>query len=297
MGASGTAIFSDDLACDVRAAYRDLLAQGHSGKHATKRLLDEFAQEIRDYDDGPVFWLALAKLQWEQGRLEERVKAKALKLIDSGVAVKRWTQRAVDSRDGKRRRHVLAKLRQQLCSPQPAPKKLRSPSVFLQEPVAKPIKYPLVPKSTALLEPGQFWSIPLDSGRFACGRVIQLQIENGKRDRRSFLAGLMDWWGRKPPTADRIAGCRIVEQGRADIKTIQATGGQVLGFRDLSLDQIEPGLFRDAEFATWVQRGLNYERPFDRKKDAALPVLSGWGYLVIKILAEKRYGAHHQTTR
>jgi hypothetical protein len=297
VGAWGTAIFSDDVACDIRDAYRDLLAGGCSGKEATRRLLDEFKQEIRDDDDGLIFWLALASLQWQYGRLEDRVKAKALKLIDSGVAAKRWTQWAVDPRDGKRRQRVLAKLRQQLCSPQPAPKKIRQPSLLLPEALAKPVTYPFVPKSTAMLEPGQYWSIPLDNGRFACGRVIQLQIDNGKRDAESFLAGLMDWWGRKPPTADRIAGCEVVEQGSANVKTIQATGGQVLGSRDLSLDHIEANLFRDAEFATWVQRGFKYERPFDKKKDATLPVFSGWGFLVIKILAEKRFGAHHRTTR
>src|SRR5262245_43568503 len=114
MGASGAAIFSDDLACDVRATYRDLLADGYSAKEATKRLLDEFEQEFKDYDDGPVLWLALANLQWHYGRLDERVKRKALKLIDSGEALKRWIQRAVYPRDSKRRQHVLAKLRQQL---------------------------------------------------------------------------------------------------------------------------------------------------------------------------------------
>jgi hypothetical protein len=158
-----------------------------------------------------------------------------------------------------------------------------------------PVEYPFVPKSTAGLEPGQFWSIPLDHGRFACGRVIQLRIEDGKRDSRAFLAGLMDWWGRKPPTAERIGGRGVVEQGGADIKTIVATGGQVLGFRELSLDQIEPSLFRNAETATQVQRGYDYLRPFDKKKDANLPVFSGWGYLFIKEIAEHRFGGRHRT--
>ena len=229
MGASGTAIFSDDVACDVRDAYRDLLVEGHSGQQATKELIAEFAHEIKDHDDGPIFWLTLAKLQWDYGRLEERVKAKALKLIDSGVALKRWTEGASDARDCKRRQQVLASLRKQLCSPQPAPKKIRKPAELLEPPVAKPIAYPFVPKSTAMLAPGQFWSIPLDNERFACGRVIQLRMTDGKRDSRSFLAGLMDWWGRKPPTAERIAGCGVIKQGGTDIKTIVATGSQVLG--------------------------------------------------------------------
>jgi hypothetical protein len=294
VGAWGDAIFSDDVACDVRDSYRDLLSNGCSAKEATKQLLNEFKQEIKDYDDGPVFWLALANLQWQYGRLEEPVKAKALELIDSGEALKQWTQRAINPRDPKRREGVLAKLRQQLCSPQPAPKKIRKLGWLRDEVVAKAMNYPFGPKSTATLEPGHFWSIPLDNGRFACGRVIQLRIENGMRDSRSFLAGLMDWRGRKPPTVERIAGCGVIDQGSAHIKTIQATGGQVLGFRDLSLDHIEPSLFRDAELATWVQRGFDYLRPFNKRKDANLPVFSGWGYLVIKEMAEERFGRLHR---
>ena len=68
------------------------------------------------------------------------------------------------------------------------------------------------------------------------------------------------------------------------------SGGQILGFRDLAIDGIEPSLFRDAWSATCVQRGFDLLRPFDRKKDAELPVFSTWGFGVIKILAEKHLG-------
>ena len=38
MAAWGTALFSDDTACDVRDAYVDLLGDGLSGPEATKAL-------------------------------------------------------------------------------------------------------------------------------------------------------------------------------------------------------------------------------------------------------------------
>jgi hypothetical protein len=157
--------------------------------------------------------------------------------------------------------------------------------------MAKRPEYPFVPKSTAYIEPGHFWSIPLSSGGYACGRVVQLWIENGSRQTRMFLAGLMDWAGIDVPTADGLVGCRVIEQGLVHIKTIGENGGKILGFRDLALDGIEPGLFLDASFATCVQYGLERLRPFDRKKDDHLPVLCTWGFGVIKILAEKHFGA------
>src|SRR5688500_10547897 len=95
--------------------------------------------------------------------------------------------------------------------------------------------YPFVPRSTAYLEPGHFWSIPLAGGGFACGRVLQLRSEGGKRDRRTFLAGLMDWSDADPPTAEALAGGGVIEQGSVHVRTIGENAGEVLGFRDLAL--------------------------------------------------------------
>src|SRR5947209_7473357 len=155
--------------------------------------------------------------------------------------------------------------------------------------MARRPEYPFVPKSTAYLEPGHFWSIPLAGGGYACGRVIQLSSDGGKRDPRMFLAGLMDWSGADAPTTEALAGCGVIEQGRVHVKTIGENAGEVLGFRDLSLDGIEPALFRDAECATCVQRGFELVRPFDRARDADLPVFSTWGFGVIKRLADHRF--------
>jgi hypothetical protein len=76
MGAWGTAIFSDDDACDVRDGYRQLVTDGLTGPAATNRLLLEWKEVLADEDDGPLFWLALAATQWQFGRLEARVKAR-----------------------------------------------------------------------------------------------------------------------------------------------------------------------------------------------------------------------------
>jgi hypothetical protein len=119
MGAWGTGLYSDDAACDVRDAYREYVGDGLSGSQATDRLLEEWD---RVHEDEPSFWLALADTQWRCGRLEERVKTRALEIIAAGSDLARWNG---DTKSVRKRRAVLAKLEDRLGSSQPAPKKIR----------------------------------------------------------------------------------------------------------------------------------------------------------------------------
>ena len=79
MGTWGTGIFSDDNAADLRDDYRDFIGDGLSSPEATDRLLAEWGSSLsREPEYAATFWLALAVTQWKCGRLEDRVKAKAL---------------------------------------------------------------------------------------------------------------------------------------------------------------------------------------------------------------------------
>jgi hypothetical protein len=151
------------------------------------------------------------------------------------------------------------------------------------------IEFPFMPKSTAYLQPGQFWQIPVDNGKFACGRVVQFDYRNGKKDSRCFLAGLMNWLGNEPPSADSIAGYRVIEQGLVHIKTIVENGGAILGYRSLEEDQIEPQMFlsQSPGKGCMLMQGCEVLRPATAKEQKIYPVFSGWGYKVIKIGADK----------
>jgi hypothetical protein len=93
MGAWGAAIFSDDLAADLRDEFTDLIAQGLSTTAATKHLVSEYEETLDDSDDSAVFWLALAATQHQLGRLTARVKNKAIQIIDSGADLARYRSR------------------------------------------------------------------------------------------------------------------------------------------------------------------------------------------------------------
>ena len=108
--------------------------------------------------------------------------------------------------------------------------------------------------------------------------------------RVTFLAGVLDWHSSELPTVDVIAGAACIAQGVAHLKVITESGGSVLGFRELALDEIEPWLFRAAH--GWqnseVLRGFVAVRP-QTPDDNELPVLSTWGLRVACDIADNRF--------
>jgi len=120
LGAWGTAIFSDDLASDIRGDWRDLIGDGMTPEAATQRILSDYAASLNDPDESSVVWLALALTQWKTGRLLDDVGRTAIDVIDRGADLHRWETPQLRSA----REKVLAKTRSQLLSPQPEARKL-----------------------------------------------------------------------------------------------------------------------------------------------------------------------------
>lgn len=124
MSYSGAGLYGDDAGVDVRGRYRDLMADGMSGADATDALVTEWGEALLDPDEAAAFWLAFADTQWKVGRLEDRVRDRALRLIATGDDLARF---AHDPRLHERRAKVLAELDVRLRSPQRAPTRLKMP--------------------------------------------------------------------------------------------------------------------------------------------------------------------------
>lgn len=148
MGTWGYGLFSDDTASDIRGLYRDYLLAGLSGPEATDRLLREFADDAADDDNaGAVFWLALAVTQWDLGRLEDRVKDRALAIIAAKQGLDFWESEAGPAA-AKRRAAVYAKVEAKLSAPQrkpvtvrPPPPRKYAPGTVLEIAAAKGLAY------------------------------------------------------------------------------------------------------------------------------------------------------------
>jgi hypothetical protein len=181
MGAWGVAVFSDDLAADLRGEFRDLIGEGLSSSQAVDKLLGEYASSVEDDDEKSVFWIALASTQWRLGRLEERTKKEALRLIATGEDLKRWD----DSTGRKKRAAVLEKVREQLLSPQPPAKRV-----------------PRTVKGANNWSVGELVGLQLKSGRWSLLRVIGHHEDKGGRHA---VCELLDWVGDEFPSVEQVA--------------------------------------------------------------------------------------------
>lgn len=171
MGTWGTALFSDDLAADLRGEFRDLIGEGLTTSAAIARLKTEYKSSLRDPDEAPVFWLALAAAGWRLGRLDDEVRQNALRIIESGVDLARWESSA----ERLKREQVLAKLRAQLELPPPPPKHI--PRAF---------------KATNDWKVGEIIGLRLLSGQWVLLRVIGHHEDRGGR---LAVCELLNWTG------------------------------------------------------------------------------------------------------
>lgn len=175
MGAWGTAIFSDDFACDLRDEYKDLVSLKFDDDEILKELSRDFLSN--EGIESSTFWIALALCQHKLGRLSDEVKNKAIELIDSGEALEHWKE-LVDEGDKniKGREKALLKAKEQILSEQPKRKELK-PSKWLKERIDQ--TYALYP-----WKEGNLYAYKTDAGNYAilaCVKVEKAHIRQNYR--------------------------------------------------------------------------------------------------------------------
>lgn len=114
MGTCGIGLFQNDIAGDLKHVYIDKLKIGKTDEEAYRETIEELKEYYQDEDDAIDFWLGLASIMYEYGRLTDEVKTKALNIIEFSEDLKRW-----DTRDREKRKAKLLALKDRLCSEQP----------------------------------------------------------------------------------------------------------------------------------------------------------------------------------
>ncbi len=180
MGSWGAALYSDDLALDLRSDFRDLIGEGHTAEAALDRLMEEYDASFADADEGPVCWLAVAETAWKLGRPVARATTEALRVIESGADLQRWD----DPRDRKKRRRVLEQVAETLRSPPPP-----------QRRVVRPFK------AANQWAVGEVIAYRLASGQWTAFRVLGHHTDKGGR---FAVCEPLNWTGAEPPQQSQI---------------------------------------------------------------------------------------------
>ena len=121
MGAWGDSIFADDEVQDVYHHYRRLYNQGQEHAEVRQELERIWAESIADSDDGPIFWFAVARAQWEFGALDADVPRRIEDIAETGLGLDRW--REGGARMLAKREKVVREFLDKIRQPNSKPKK------------------------------------------------------------------------------------------------------------------------------------------------------------------------------
>jgi hypothetical protein len=189
MGAWNTGIFGNDVAVDVRIEFRRAIDDGKSATAARQAVLKTWAPALKDPDDGPIVWMALAATQIERKCLEKQVRDKALRILDAGGDLERW--REAGAKKFGARKAALERLRSRLAKAKPAAK-----SVVAAK--AKPKKRFVELKKNFPL--GEVFAYRMTSGKYVLLHVVDY---SGNRDYGFHpVFAVLDWQLDQLPSAD-----------------------------------------------------------------------------------------------
>ena len=216
MGAWGYGVRQDDFVLDVIGAFEDHLKAGGSIREATDAVKLRFAAATMDDDDGPLFWIALADVQWTYGELEPQIRDRIKEDLDSGRSLAAWAE---EQRGLSRRRAALETFIEKIGRSNPRPKKL--PKVLVRAPKFRP---------------GDCLSIRLSNGQYAAALVLVADhstVEYGRN-----LVGMLDYLSSEKPTVDVFRKRKWLVQNHPGGSAMDIAWYHYMGFRSAK-DRLE----------------------------------------------------------
>lgn len=195
MGAWGYGIRDDDFVRDVIGEFEDRLKAGSSVADATTAVKSKFGGAIEDSVDGPLFWIALADMQWTYGGLETFVLRQVKRDFESGRSLLAWAE---DKRGLARRRTALEKFIARIEAENPRPR--NPPRTIVRAP---------------RFRPGDCLSIQLTDGRYAAAIVLAADDSLAEYGRN--LVAVLDYRSAIKPTIDVFRERKLPEGRGAGI--------------------------------------------------------------------------------
>ena len=125
MGSWGAGISGNDTAMDLRSEYQ--AAFYYFDVETALEKIDGYVRmegfDESDESEWCDYYYSLADFMWKKGILTDRVRDRAIEMIDSGFGLEIWEESGKAAL--RERKKVLEKFREKLCTPQPAKKKIK----------------------------------------------------------------------------------------------------------------------------------------------------------------------------
>lgn len=123
MGTWGTRLTDDDFAMDIIDEYFERFDKGEEPSEIRRILEKTNVESINDPDEGHLFWLALAKAQWDIGSLDKDVLQKVLKIVKSDIDTVVWLR--LDGEKSEKRRQSIQSFALKIQTPREKPRKIK----------------------------------------------------------------------------------------------------------------------------------------------------------------------------
>ena len=123
MGTWGTRIKDDDFVADIVSEFFELYDSSEDPKEIRIKLEISYAESIKDEDESHLFWLALAKAQWDIGLLDKDVLEKVEDIVNSDIDTKKWIE--LDGENPEKRRRLVEEFAKEIKTPRTKPRKIK----------------------------------------------------------------------------------------------------------------------------------------------------------------------------
>lgn len=195
MGAWGTSISGNDTAMDLRQEYSAAFYK-YPVDEALEKIDSYVRANICDESDEEEFcnyYYSLAEFMWKKGILTDKVRDKAISMIDSGFGLEIWA----DSGDKvlKARKKTLSEFREKLLSPLPKKKAIK-PNVNVER-IFEDGDIIAVQLQTAGKKYTQNWAKPMSDEEFHSydGKYVLMQLVRCRSSWESeIVPEVKDWW-------------------------------------------------------------------------------------------------------
>ncbi|MBI9050218.1 MAG: hypothetical protein JEZ00_12420 [Anaerolineaceae bacterium] len=178
MGTWGYQLEQDDFVHDVMWEFDQHLKQNQNLQQTTELLIETYKEILDDPDEGPLFWIALAGMQWKYGKVHSNVFAQVISDFDRNAGLERWKE--IGETGYTRRKNVITNFVEKISVDNPKPKKL--PKIVVRKPVYKA---------------GDCLSINLPNGMY--GAALVLSADHSDIEYGQNLIALLNYMEKEEP--------------------------------------------------------------------------------------------------